>query len=185
MARAILGGTFDPVHNAHLAMAEAALRALKVDEVVFLPTGNPHYRKPAIASAKHRLAMLGLALSGHPAFSVDARELQPDATGYTVDTLRGLRAEVGDEPLYFLMGTDQYGKLGAWREPEAVRTLARIAVFVRPGFPAPDRNVLVIPMDSLPVSASDIRARAQRGEDLSGLVPPAVASYIRQHEVYG
>ena len=183
MALAILGGTFDPVHNAHLAMAEAALRSLKVDEVVFLPTGNPHYRTPATASAKHRVAMLGLALSGNPAFRVDPRELKPDATGYTVDTLRSLRAEVGDQPLYFLMGADQYEKLGSWHRPDEVKRLARIAVFARPGVRV-GGDAHVVPMEPSPISASDIRVRARRGEDLSGLVPPAVASYIRQHKVY-
>ena len=183
-AVAVLGGTFDPVHNAHLAMAEAALRTLPVGEVRFLPTGNTRYRSPAIAAAKDRLAMLQLALSGHPAFRIDERELQPGVSGYTSDTLRGLRAELGGRALYFLMGADQYAKLDRWHEPDQVRTLSRIAVFARPGSALPGADVLAIPMDPLPISASDIRARAGRGEDLAALVPPAVASYIRSHRLY-
>ena len=181
---AVLGGTFDPVHNAHLAMAEAALRTLPVGEVRFLPTGTTRYRSPAIASAKDRLAMLQLALSRHPAFRIDERELQPGASGYTSDTLRGLRAELGERTLYFLMGADQYAKLDRWHEPDQVRALSRIAVFARPGSAPPGGDVLAIPMDPLPISASDIRARAGRGEDLAALVPPAVASYIRSHRLY-
>ena len=184
MAIAILGGTFDPVHNAHLAMARAALEHLPVDEVVFIPTGTPPYRKPPIASAAHRLAMLDLAIRGDSRLRIDRRELAPGASGYTVDTLRSLRAELpqGTE-IHFLMGADQYDKLDAWHRPDEVRRLAKIAVFARPGHGARD-GVRTIPMQPLAVSASDIRARAAGGGDLAGLVPPAVADYIREHRLY-
>ncbi|HLT27001.1 MAG TPA: nicotinate-nicotinamide nucleotide adenylyltransferase, partial [Zeimonas sp.] len=88
----ILGGTFDPVHNAHLAMARAARRELALEKVLFIPTGTTHYRKPARASGEHRVAMLRLALKDEPQFETDERELRPGASGYTVDTLRELRA---------------------------------------------------------------------------------------------
>lgn len=181
--RALLGGTFDPVHNAHLAMARAALAALPAARIVFLPTGATKYRRPAIASADARLAMLRLALDGEAKFEIDPRELAPGASGYTVDTLRSIRSESSEE-LYFLMGADQYAKLDSWHRPDEVRRLARIAVFMRPGYPAPGPGVQAIPMAPVDISASDIRARARRGEDLSGLVPPAVANYIRTHRLY-
>ena len=182
----LLGGTFDPVHNAHLAMANAALRALPLQKVIFMPTGTTRYRKPAVASAEHRLAMLRLALAGEPRFEVDPRELSPAASGYSADTLAQLRDELGPRvPIYFLMGADQYAKLGTWHRPEEVRRLARIAVFARPGHPAPDATVERIPMDEMDISASDIRARAARGEDLSDLVPGAVANYLRRERLYG
>lgn len=180
---ALLGGTFDPVHNAHLAMAQAALAALPVAKIVFLPTGPAKYRDPAIASTDDRLAMLRLALQNESRFEIDPRELAPGATGYTVDTLESIRSDT-NEKAYFLMGADQYAKLGSWRRPDEVRRLAQIAIFARPGFAPPDSNVKVIPMEPMPVSASDIRARARRGEDLSALVPPAVASYIRTRRLY-
>jgi nicotinate-nucleotide adenylyltransferase len=164
-------------------MAEAALHALKIDEVVFLPTGTTRYRKPAVAGARDRVAMLRLALKDEPRYRIDERELAPGASGYTADTLKSLRAELGEVPLYFLMGADQYENLGTWHRPEEVRSLARIAVFARPGVRV-SGDAHVVPMEPSPISASDIRARAKRGEDLSGLVPPAVASYIRQHKVY-
>jgi nicotinate-nucleotide adenylyltransferase len=178
----ILGGTFDPVHNAHLAMARAALDALGLERVVFIPTGKPKYRKPAFASGEHRLAMLRLALSGEANFDVDARELRPDASGYTVDTLRELRAEGMDE-LYLLMGADQYAKLGSWHKPGEIAELARIAVFSRPGTELKDKPSL-IPMQPMPISSSELRARAARGDDLSVLVPPTVANYIASHGLY-
>jgi nicotinate-nucleotide adenylyltransferase len=179
----ILGGTFDPVHNAHLAMAQAALEHLKLDRVVFIPTGPTHYRNPAIASPRDRVEMLKLAFRGNPKFVVDQRELQPGASGYTVDTLKGLQAESKDAELYLLMGADQYGKLASWHRPDELKRLARIVVFGRPGIQLKE-NVKLIPMKPMPVSASEIRARAGRGEDLGRLVPPAVANHIRRHRLY-
>jgi nicotinate-nucleotide adenylyltransferase len=184
-ALGILGGTFDPVHNAHLALAHGALRHLSLDKVLFLPTGSPHYRTPAVATPEHRVAMLQLALAGEPRFELDARELAPGATGYTVDTLRALREEIGPQtPLYFLMGADQLGKLESWHRPDEVRKLARIAAFARPGFALPDGGAERVPLSPMDVSASEIRARSARGDDLSGMVPPAVANYIARHNLY-
>jgi nicotinate-nucleotide adenylyltransferase len=178
----ILGGTFDPIHNAHLAMAHAALDALALERVLFVPTGNPKYRRPAFASAEHRLAMLRLALSGEADFEVDARELRPGASGYTVDTLRALHAE-GMKELHLLLGADQYARLGSWHQPAEVAKLAKIAVFPRPGIELKEKLSLV-PMQPMPISSSDLRARAARGEDLSSLVPPDVANYIARHALY-
>ena len=175
----ILGGTFDPVHNAHLAMAQAALDALNLERVLFIPTGTTRYRIAAVASPRDRVAMLQLALQGKPKFAVDERELQPGASGYTADTLRGFKGQ----DLYLLMGADQYDKLDTWHRPDEVRRLAKIAVFGRPGIQLKEK-VKLIPMAPMPISASDIRARAGRGEDLSALVPPGVANYIARHRLY-
>ena len=181
----ILGGTFDPVHNAHLAMGRAALRALALDKVLFMPTGAPRYRSRGVASPAQRLEMLELALAGEPRFAIDARELAPGASAYTADTLAALREELGpDTTLYFLMGADQAAKLGAWHRPDEVRRLARLAAFARPGFAAPGEGMAVVPMEPMDVSASAIRARAARGESISGLVPQAVANYIERHKPY-
>jgi nicotinate-nucleotide adenylyltransferase len=178
----ILGGTFDPVHNAHLAMARAARDALKLKRVLFIPTGKPQYRKPAVASGRQRLEMLRLALADDPRLAIDARELQPGASGYTVDTLRALHAEGMDE-LCLLMGADQYAKLGSWHDPEEVSRLAKIAVFARPGVELREPANLV-PMKPMAISSSALRARAARGEDLAAFVPPAVANYIARHGLY-
>jgi len=179
----ILGGTFDPVHNAHLAMARAALEHLALDRVLFVPTGNTRYRNPALASGAHRVAMLRLALADSPRFAIDERELQPGASGYTADTLKALRAELGDAQLFLLMGADQYAKLDSWHRPDEVKRLAVLAVFARPGV-ALDAGARPIPMPPMPVSASEIRERARRGADLSRLVPPAVANYIAAQRLY-
>lgn len=179
-----MGGTFDPVHNAHLAMARAALGHLKLDKVVFMPTGAPRYRTPAVANGEHRVSMLRLALEGEPRFEIDGRELAPGASGYTIDTLRELRLELGpDMELWLLMGADQYARLDTWHRPADVRTMARVAVFGRPGVSL-DERVALIPMEPMKISASDIRARVARGEEIAALVPPAVANYIERNGLY-
>ena len=127
--------------------------------------------------------MLRLAIEDEPRFGVDERELHPDATGFTVDTLQALGRELGDAELHLLMGADQYAKLDSWHRADEVRRLARIGVFGRPGV-ALNGKVNLIPMDSMPVSASEIRARAKRGESVEHMVPPAVASYIVRHRLY-
>jgi nicotinate-nucleotide adenylyltransferase len=183
MAIGILGGTFDPVHNAHLAMARAALDHLKLDKVLFIPTGTTRYRNPATASGEDRVAMLRLALQDNENFAIDTRELQPGASGYSVDTLRALRSELGNVDLYLLMGADQYDKLDTWHRPEEIKRLAKIAVFGRPGIEL-NEKMKPIPMQAMPVSASEIRKRVERGDDVRQLVPPAVANYIARHRLY-
>jgi len=185
VALGILGGTFDPIHNAHLAMARAALSALPLERVLFVPTGDPGYRAAPVASAAHRVAMLKLALAGEPRYRIDERELAPGASGYTVDTLRSLRAELDAKTaFYFLMGADQFAKLPSWHRPEELRKLATIALFVRPGFETGDKDVQIVPMQPMPISASDIRQRAARGADLGAMVPPDVANYITRNRLY-
>ena len=184
MKAGILGGTFDPVHNAHLAMARAALDHLKLAKIVFMPTGSPRYRTPAVASGEHRVAMLRLALEDESRYEIDARELAPGASGYTLDTLKELRLELGtDTELWLLMGADQYAKLDTWHRPDDVRRLAKIAVFSRPGVSLKG-DAPLIPMPPMKISASDVRARVARGDDISALVPPAVASYIERERLY-
>lgn len=166
-------------------MARAALEQLALERVLWVPTGAPGYRKPPVASAAQRVAMLELALKGEPAFAIDPRELSPQASGYTVDTLRALRRELGKAAgLYLLLGADQYAALPQWRDPQEVARLARLAVFPRPGFSLQGEGVPILCVAPLPVSGSDIRARAARGASLAGLVPPAVANYIDRHGLY-
>ena len=172
-----------------MAMARAALEELQLDRLLFMPTGVPRYRTPAVASGEQRVAMLRLALEdelrGDPRYEVDARELAPGASGYTVDTLRELRLELGVEAaLWLLMGADQYSKFDSWHRPQDVRKLAAIAVFARPGWKLADPKVKTIPFEPMDISASEVRARVARGEDISALVPPAVASYVASHGLY-
>lgn len=166
-------------------MARAALDELRLDRILWIPTGVPGYRRPPVASAADRVAMLKLALANEPRFAIDERELAPQASGYTVDTLRALRRELGEAAeLYLLLGGDQYAAFDQWRAPQEVARLATLAVFPRPGFSIDKNNVRTIRMAPMQVSASDIRKRAARAESLEGLVPPAVANYIHRHGLY-
>ena len=129
--------------------------------------------------------MLKLALAGEPRYRIDIRELAPGASGYTVDTLKSLRAETGStDALYLLLGADQYAALATWRRPDEVKKLARIAVFARPGFKVAGKDAETVPMKPLAISASDIRARVAGGASLAGLVPEPVRKYIMDHKLY-
>ena len=179
MTLGVLGGTFDPVHNAHLAMARAALEHLALERILWLPTGAPKYRAPARTPQHHRVAMLRIATEGEPRFAIDERELDPAHSGYTVDTLKSL----GGHPV-LILGADQYAKLQTWHRWREVLELASIAVCARPGWTAPGAQATVVPMAPLDISASDIRARLARGEDVSALLPRGVPEYIRRHGLY-
>lgn len=205
----ILGGTFDPVHAAHLRIAQLALDVLRLAGVLWIPTGQPGYRDAPVARPAHRVAMLRLALVGEPRYSIDERELGSGASGYTVDTLAALRAELGTQrPLVLLMGDDQFAKLDSWHRWRSLFELAHIAVFARPGWSlAPggaidaelaaraerpegrwrERGagaVIRIDMPPLDISGTTLRARIDRGEDVSAWVPSAVIDYIARHQLY-
>jgi len=161
-------------------MARAALDRLRLDRILWIPTGRPNYRQGAVAPAADRLAMLRLALAGEPRYELDERELEPGATGYTVDTLRALHAERPSDQLYLLIGADQYEKFDEWRSPDEIERLATLVVFPRPGFQTRGK-ALVVPMPPMPHAASDIRAAEV---DVKTQVPAAVANYIARKGLY-
>jgi len=161
-------------------MARAALAQLELARILWIPTGAPPYRRPPVASAAHRVAMLRLAITGEPRYQIDERELAPGHSGYTVDTLRSL----GGEPV-LLLGADQYAKLETWHEWREVLRLASIAVFARSGSSIGEGRARVVPFEPVPISASQIRACLARGEDVSAMLPAAVLQYIKLHRLYG
>jgi nicotinate-nucleotide adenylyltransferase len=166
-------------------VARAALDELKLEKILIMPTGAPRYRTPAVASGEHRLAMLKLALGDEPSYEIDARELGPGASGYTIDTLKELRLEYGTATeFWFLMGADQYARLDTWHRADDIRRMVKIGVFARPGSPSSAAGARVIPWEPMNISSSDIRARVARGKDISPLVPPAVANHIARERLY-
>jgi len=181
----VLGGTFDPVHNAHLELARTALAALDLERVLWIPTGAPRYREPPVAAAPHRVAMLELAIGGEPRYAIDERELAPGGSGYSYDMLASLRSELTGISLVLLMGADQYSKIETWHRWRELPRLCRIAVFARPGWPEPPASVTRVSMPPLAVSGSEIRACIARGDDVSAMLPPAVLDYIQTHHLYG
>jgi len=181
---AILGGTFDPVHNAHLAIARAALAALGAEKILWMPTGAPGYRAPPVVSGAHRIAMLKLALGSESRYAIDDRELRPEASGFTFDTVSALKGESPGVEFVLIMGADQYGKRHSWHRWSELEKLCRVAVVDRPEEKKPQGDFIPIPMAPAAISASDIRARLKRGGDVSAMLPAAVLDYIRTERLY-
>ena len=187
----IFGGTFDPPHFGHLALAEWARVELALDRVWFVPAGQPpHKRAGTATAAPHRLAMTRLATRGNPAFRVSPLECRRRGPSYTVDTVRALARLHPGAKLHLLMGADTYATFGSWREPGAIARAATLVVALRPGArrgargSANVRGVHWLENPGLDVSSSALRARAARGRSLRYLVPDAVARYIARHRLY-
>ena len=185
-ATGILGGSFDPVHNAHLAVARAALAGLGLAKILWIPGGTPPHREAPRAAAEHRAAMVALAIRGEPRFELDLREIRKATPGYTVETLEDLRAELGAEAeLVLLIGADQYARLETWHRWQDLFRLCRIAVFARPGESlAAAERVEVVPMAPLDISSTAIRERIAAGDPPRGLLPDAVLDYIQSNRLY-
>ncbi len=209
MAIGILGGTFDPVHNAHLAIARRALDVLSLATLRWIPTGSPVHRPAAMATTDDRLAMLELGIQGEPRFAIDRSELGTEASGYTFDTLQSLRRDLGATlPIVFLLGADQAAKLDQWHRWREVLRLVHLGVFARAGAGAPLpaevheefahrqaecsgpwRNhpggaVIRIDWTPLAISASEIRRRIAQGESAAEWLPAAVLDYIVLNRLY-
>ena len=184
----LFGGTFDPPHIGHLALAEGARDQLRLDRVLFVPAGTPpHKRGRPLSGTPARVAMTRLAVRGHPAFRVSTLEARRRGPSFTVDTLRALRAAHPGARLYLLMGEDSLDDFRTWHEPGAIAALATLAVARRPGRRgAARRRAGVVWLDTpvLDLSSSAIRARARSGRSVRVLVPDAVAAYIRRHRLY-
>ena len=198
MTTALYGGSFDPPHLGHLAIAQQVLERFAVDSLVFLPASHsPLKENTPTATDAQRLEMLRLATEGEPRFSVSDFELRKGGISYTVDTLRAWHRKEPDTDLLFIAGMDSLLTLHAWREPLEIVRLCKFITFRRPGFPFPSPEELKLPPDIarellaqvidgplVDVSSSDIRERAAKGKALDGLVPHPVATYIASHALY-
>lgn len=184
----VFGGAFDPPHMGHLQLAESAREQLRLDEVRFIPAGRPpHKPSDRMTPPKARLAMTRLATRGNPAFRVSAQELERGGTSFTVDTLRAIAAAEPGARLFLLVGADSLDDLPGWREPEAIRRLATVAVAGRSGARARPRrggSSVWIDFPWTDLSSTLVRRRARAGRSLRYLVPDAVARYIARHRLY-
>ena len=214
MRLGIFGGTFDPIHIAHLRCAEEAREQLRLDRVLFIPAAEPpHKRHQPVAPAMHRLAMVRLAIAGHRAFRVSTVELDRPGRSYSVDTLRILRKRLGSGNRFvFLLGLDAFREIQTWKEHRTLFTLADFGVFSRPPLRVTalrallpvatrqefcygrDRETLrhasgsrvqFLRLTALEISASAIRERVRRGHSIRYLVTPPVERYIARHRLYG
>lgn len=203
----VLGGTFDPPHVGHLALARAARAALGLDALRLIPTGASWQKSGVVASAAQRAAMLQAGFAGEPGMMVDTRELARVGPSYTIDTLAELRAELGTEAaLILVLGSDQLRNLATWHRWESLIGFAHLACTQRERVPlsglpepverlvqahgaqrladAPAGSIVFFSMPPVPVSSTALRAALARGEDPAELVAPAVLHYIRQHHLY-
>ncbi|AVG38384.1 MULTISPECIES: nicotinate (nicotinamide) nucleotide adenylyltransferase [Achromobacter] len=189
----LLGGSFDPVHLAHIALAQNALQSLGLAEVQLIPAANPWQRAALHATAEQRRDMLQLAIAGHAGLVVNPIEIERGGATYTIDTLRALPQ---DARYVWLLGTDQLANFCTWRNWQDIASLVDLAVATRPGteLSAPPalaahllsqgRKLLELPFTPMPVSASEIRRRLAQGESTDGMLAAPVAAYIAAHHLY-
>jgi nicotinate-nucleotide adenylyltransferase len=194
----LMGGTFDPIHNGHLVVAEEVRSRLDLAVLLFVPAGQPWLKMDnPVSLAEDRVHMVRLAIADKPCLKLSTMEVERPGATYTVDTIAELQAQLGAEnDLYFILGWDSLAELPQWKEPSRLITMCHLAVVPRPGYPRPDLEALearipgssqrVILMDKpeIDISASEIRDRIAQRLSISHLVPGPVESYIRRHRLY-
>jgi nicotinate-nucleotide adenylyltransferase len=186
----LFGGSFDPVHNAHVALATLALAQLQLDEVRWIPVGQPWQKTRKLSPAADREAMVRLAIAGEPRFLLDRIELRRRGVTFTLDTVRELAAAEPGNQWVLILGQDQYASLHTWRDWRELLTRVTLAIANRPDVEAaPNPQIAKVShqMVSLPmmdISSTEIRRRVAAGESIANLVPPAVASYIERRQLY-
>ena len=190
----ILGGTFDPVHNGHLAIAEHVRGELDLAEVLFVPAPRPWMKEGRIrADAEDRLAMIELAIAGRPGLRASCVDLDRPGPTYSIDTIRDLRRQLDPgTTLWFIVGADTLVETAEWREPERIFRECTVVAVARRGHPRPEQlptahlghDALFVDGPVVDVSATDIRERVARGEPIDGMVPAEVERFIREHGLY-
>ncbi|WP_347975587.1 nicotinate-nucleotide adenylyltransferase [Microbacterium sp. ProA8] len=184
----VMGGTFDPVHHGHLVAASEVAQWFDLDEVIFVPTGEP-WQKTEVSPSEHRYLMTVIATASNPRFTVSRVDIDRDGPTYTIDTLRDLKAQRPDAELFFITGADAIAQILSWRDHDELWDLAHFVAVSRPGhvlntdgLPSDDVSQLEIP--ALAISSTDCRDRVQRGHPVWYLVPDGVVQYIAKHHLY-
>ncbi len=199
MKLGIMGGTFDPIHNGHLLIAQEAGWRLGLERVLFIPTGDPpHKQSQLVAPAECRLAMVRLATADNPLFEVSTIEVEREGFSYTADTLADLHVRYGPQTeLFFIVGADAAADLLSWYQPEQVLQLARLIVADRPGYSLPleklraglpntnlSERLLTLDVPLVEIASHELRARITEGAPVKYLVPDEVADYISRKKLY-
>lgn len=183
MHTGIFGGSFDPIHHGHLILARAALEELGLDRILFIPANmSPHKTDTNPATAQDRLAMLQLAIENEPGFAASDLELHRPPPSYTVDTLRELNSHHPEDIFTLLIGADNVVKFDTWREPDEIRSLARIAVLDRANHETTREWPIVRRL--VDISSTDIRTRVATGRSIRYLTPDSVCDYITAQGLY-
>jgi nicotinate-nucleotide adenylyltransferase len=188
-----MGGTFDPIHHGHLVAASEVQAWFDLDEVVFVPTGDPWQKSDRdVSPAEDRYLMTVIATASNPLFTVSRVDIDRSGPTYTIDTLRDLHRQLPDAELYFITGADALAEIFTWRDAAELFELAHFVGCTRPGYEMdastlqgipPDR-VTIVEIPALAISSTDCRARTTKGEPVWYLVPDGVVQYISKHELY-
>jgi nicotinate-nucleotide adenylyltransferase len=184
----VMGGTFDPIHHGHLVAASEVAKHFDLDEVVFVPTGQP-YMKSGVTDAEHRYLMTVIATAANPMFTVSRVDIDRPGPTYTVDTLRDLHEQRPDAQLVFISGADAVQQIVDWKDHDGLWHLAHFVAVTRPGHALsitglPERDVSVLEVPALAISSTDCRDRVRSGFPVWYLVPDGVVQYISKHHLY-
>jgi nicotinate-nucleotide adenylyltransferase len=195
MARAqrigVMGGTFDPIHHGHLVAASEVAQVFSLDEVVFVPTGQPWQKdEREVSPSEDRYLMTVIATASNPRFSVSRIDIDRGGPTYTIDTLRDLRAERGDDmELFFITGADALSQMMSWQDVNELFALAHFVGVTRPGHRLTDRGlpedqVSLLEIPALAISSTDCRRRVATGQPIWYLVPDGIVQYIAKRRLY-
>ncbi|MEO5535283.1 MAG: nicotinate-nucleotide adenylyltransferase [Pseudolysinimonas sp.] len=184
----VMGGTFDPIHHGHLVAASEVQQSFNLDEVVFVPTGEP-WMKVAVTDAERRYEMTVIATASNPRFTVSRVDIERSGPTYTIDTLRDIRKQRPDAELFFITGADAVAQIVEWKDVEELWDLAHFVAVSRPGHPLsirelPEQGVSSLEVPALSISSTDCRRRVGRGFPVWYLVPDGVVQYISKHHLY-
>jgi len=186
----VMGGTFDPVHHGHLVAASEVAHDFTLDEVIFVPTGEPYQKDyRAVSPAEDRYLMTVIATASNPKFSVSRVDIDRGGPTYTIDTLRDLRAAGPDDDFFFITGADALAEILTWHDVDELFTLAHFVGCTRPGHRLsgaglPDGKVSLVEIPALAISSTECRARVGAGEPVWYLVPDGVVQYIAKRKLY-
>ncbi|MBA7650469.1 Nicotinate-nucleotide adenylyltransferase [subsurface metagenome] len=194
----VLGGTFDPIHNGHLIVAEEARARVNLAETLFVPAGQPWLKTDRpISAVEHRVEMVRLAIADKPYFKLSTVDIDRAGASYTIDTIADLQGQIGaEDELFLILGWDSLAELPQWHEPSQLITMCRLVVVPRPGYPRPklkkleasipgiSQRVMVMDGPEIDISASLVRERVVKGLYVRHLVPEPVNRYIKQHKLY-
>ncbi len=194
----VLGGTFDPIHNGHIIVAEGVKARLNLAEVIFVPAGQPWLKQGTpVSPAEHRAQMVRLAISERPYFKLTTVEIDRPGPTYTVDTIAELKAGLSaEDELFFILGWDSLAQLPRWKEPSRLINMCRLVAVTRPGYQLPDlksleaivpglsQRLILLDRPEIDISAAEIRRRVAQGLSIRHLVPEPVDAYIKQHKLY-
>jgi nicotinate-nucleotide adenylyltransferase len=184
----VMGGTFDPIHNGHLVAASEVQQVFELDEVVFVPTGEP-WMKSGVSAGEHRYLMTVIATASNPRFTVSRVDIDRGGPTFTIDTLRDLRKLRPDADLFFITGADAVAQILEWKDVEELWRLAHFVAVSRPGHPLnirglPEQGVSSLEVPALAISSTDCRRRVDRDFPVWYLVPDGVVQYISKHHLY-